>query len=65
MRHSRVSASTVTRRGAAMPEKNLWSHGHDALQHLLSGIDKANQDQMGFMDKGPPAPITGEDWTIE
>lgn len=48
-----------------MPEKNLWSHGHDALQHLLSGIDKANQDQRGFLDSGPPAPITGEDWTVD
>jgi len=31
----------ITRRGGdRIPEKNLWSHTHDALQHGLSGIDR-------------------------
>lgn len=57
-------ASSVSRRGAELPEKNIWSHLHDALQHLLSGIDRTQRlEGESAGDSGPPQPLTGEDWS--
>jgi hypothetical protein len=47
------------------PEKNLWSHPHDALQHLLSGFDKALAADEALIEQKQPATTVSEDWSKE
>lgn len=59
----RRGPTSVSRRGGLRPEKNLWSHLHDALQHLLSGFDKALTDDEALIEQEPPKTLVSEDWS--
>jgi len=57
--------STINRRGGGpLPEKNDWSHPHDALQHALSGIDAEMRRMRSFpVDRGPRTTAVSTDPT--
>lgn len=61
----RSGPTQVSRRGGLRPEKNLWSHPHDALQHLLSGFDKALAADEALIEQKQPATTVSEDWSKE
>ena len=55
--------TSVNRRGGGpMPEKNLWSHLQDALQHALSAIDRSRYQEQPAEGPGPPTTVVGANW---
>ncbi len=57
------SGGGITRRsGDRKPEKNLYSHTHDALAHAISGQDRQarTERRQAGLGQEPPRTLVGE-----